>query len=54
MLAFVSLYNLLGWSAFVGVGIMIFSIPLNTVIKFLEKSPSEADEVQGQAFALHE
>ncbi|RDB20896.1 Metal resistance protein YCF1 [Hypsizygus marmoreus] len=31
-LAFVSLYNLLGWSAFVGVGIMVFSIPLNTVI----------------------
>ncbi|KAH9989856.1 metal resistance protein YCF1 [Russula vinacea] len=31
-LAFVSLYNLLGWSAFVGVGIMVFSVPLNTVI----------------------
>jgi ATP-binding cassette subfamily C (CFTR/MRP) protein 1 len=31
-LAFVSLYNLLGWSAFVGVGIMIFSVPLNTMI----------------------
>ncbi|KAI0065635.1 metal resistance protein YCF1 [Artomyces pyxidatus] len=31
-LAFVSLYNLLGWSAFVGVAIMIFSIPLNTWI----------------------
>lgn len=29
-LAFISLYNLLGWSAFVGVGIMIISIPLNT------------------------
>jgi hypothetical protein len=29
-IAFVSLYNLLGWSAFVGVGIMVFSIPLNT------------------------
>jgi len=29
-LAFVSLYNLMGWSAFVGVAIMIFSIPLNT------------------------
>lgn len=25
-----SLYNLLGWSAFVGVAIMIFSVPLNT------------------------
>ncbi|KIK60287.1 hypothetical protein GYMLUDRAFT_73760 [Collybiopsis luxurians FD-317 M1] len=31
-LAFVSLYNLLGWPAFVGVAIMIFSIPLNTFI----------------------
>ncbi|KAI0305966.1 metal resistance protein YCF1 [Multifurca ochricompacta] len=31
-LAFISLYNLLGWSAFVGVAIMIFSVPLNTVI----------------------
>ncbi|KAF9779193.1 metal resistance protein YCF1 [Thelephora terrestris] len=29
ILAFVSLYNLLGWSAFVGVAIMVFSIPLN-------------------------
>lgn len=32
ILAFVSLYNLLGWSAFVGVAIMIFSVPLNTSI----------------------
>ncbi|OBZ66416.1 Metal resistance protein YCF1 [Grifola frondosa] len=32
MLAFVSLYNILGWPAFVGVAIMVFSIPLNTVI----------------------
>ncbi|KAH7888221.1 P-loop containing nucleoside triphosphate hydrolase protein, partial [Phlebopus sp. FC_14] len=31
-LAFISLYDLLGWSAFVGVAIMIFSIPLNTAI----------------------
>jgi len=30
MLAFISLYNLLGWAAFVGVAIMIISIPLNT------------------------
>ncbi|KAI0272641.1 hypothetical protein BC834DRAFT_840866 [Gloeopeniophorella convolvens] len=36
-LAFVSLYNLLGWSAFVGVAIMIVSIPLNTMIaRFLK------------------
>ncbi|KAF5351595.1 hypothetical protein D9758_007166 [Tetrapyrgos nigripes] len=31
-LAFISLYNLLGWPAFVGVAIMVFSVPLNTVI----------------------
>ncbi|KAI0788813.1 metal resistance protein YCF1 [Abortiporus biennis] len=31
-LAFISLYNILGWPAFVGVGIMVVSIPLNTVI----------------------
>ncbi|KAI0255781.1 P-loop containing nucleoside triphosphate hydrolase protein [Lactifluus subvellereus] len=31
-LAFISLYDLLGWSAFVGVAIMLFSVPLNTVI----------------------
>ncbi|KAJ3484887.1 hypothetical protein NLI96_g5332 [Meripilus lineatus] len=31
-LAFISLYNILGWSAFVGVGVMVFSIPLNTTI----------------------
>jgi ATP-binding cassette, subfamily C (CFTR/MRP), member 1 len=30
-LAFISLYNLLGWSAFVGVAVMILSIPINTV-----------------------
>ncbi|KAA1470346.1 P-loop containing nucleoside triphosphate hydrolase protein [Dentipellis sp. KUC8613] len=37
-LAFISLYNLLGWSAFVGVAIMIISIPLNTIIaRYLKK-----------------
>lgn len=37
-LAFVSLYNILGWSAFVGVAIMIVSIPLNTYIaRFLKR-----------------
>ncbi|KAJ8592180.1 P-loop containing nucleoside triphosphate hydrolase protein [Rhizopogon salebrosus TDB-379] len=40
-LAFVSLYNLLGWSAFVGVAIMIISIPLNTVIARLLKKMQE-------------
>jgi ATP-binding cassette, subfamily C (CFTR/MRP), member 1 len=37
-LAFVSLYNLLGWSAFVGVAIMVLSVPLNTFIaRFLKR-----------------
>ncbi|KAK2463720.1 hypothetical protein APHAL10511_004471 [Amanita phalloides] len=31
-LAFISLYDLLGWAAFVGVTVMIVSIPLNTYI----------------------
>ncbi|KAI3619753.1 metal resistance protein ycf1 [Moniliophthora roreri] len=31
-LAFISLYDLLGWPAFVGVAIMVFSIPLNTLM----------------------
>jgi hypothetical protein len=30
-LAFISLYKLLGWSAFVGVAVMVVSIPINTV-----------------------
>nr|UYV50462.1 YCF1 [Agaricus brasiliensis] len=42
IIAFVSLYNLLGWSAFVGVGIMIFSIPLNTQIARVLKRMQEA------------
>ncbi|KIJ59434.1 hypothetical protein HYDPIDRAFT_118534 [Hydnomerulius pinastri MD-312] len=40
-LAFVSLYNLLGWSAFVGVAIMIISIPLNTAIARILKRMQE-------------
>ncbi|KIJ21067.1 hypothetical protein PAXINDRAFT_106999 [Paxillus involutus ATCC 200175] len=40
-LAFVSLYDLLGWSAFVGVAIMIFSIPLNTFIARILKKMQE-------------
>ncbi|WFD22874.1 hypothetical protein MEQU1_001551 [Malassezia equina] len=31
-MAFVSLHNLLGWSAFVGVAIMVVSVPLNTAL----------------------
>lgn len=38
VLAFISLYNIMGWSAFVGVGVMIVSIPLNTIIaRFLKR-----------------
>ncbi|EPQ56430.1 multidrug resistance-associated ABC transporter [Gloeophyllum trabeum ATCC 11539] len=40
-LAFVSLYNLLGWSAFVGVAIMVVSIPLNTYIASILKRMQE-------------
>ncbi|KDR65747.1 hypothetical protein GALMADRAFT_232908 [Galerina marginata CBS 339.88] len=40
-LAFVSLYNLLGWAAFVGVAIMIVSIPLNTFIARILKRMQE-------------
>ncbi|KZT65750.1 multidrug resistance-associated ABC transporter [Daedalea quercina L-15889] len=40
-LAFISLYNILGWAAFVGVAIMIVSIPLNTVIARILKKLQE-------------
>lgn len=40
-LAFISLYNLLGWSAFVGVAIMILSIPINTGIARYTKKLQE-------------
>ena len=30
LVAFASLYNLMGWPAFVGVAIMVISVPLNT------------------------
>ncbi|KAF8909428.1 multidrug resistance-associated ABC transporter [Gymnopilus junonius] len=40
-LAFVSLYNLLGWAAFVGVAIMVISIPLNTYIARILKRMQE-------------
>lgn len=37
-LAFISLYNLLGWPAFVGVAIMAGSLPVSTIIaKYLKK-----------------
>lgn len=40
-LAFVSLYNLLGWPSFIGVGIMIVSIPVNTALARYMRSLSE-------------
>ncbi|KJA15567.1 hypothetical protein HYPSUDRAFT_48272 [Hypholoma sublateritium FD-334 SS-4] len=40
-LAFISLYNLLGWAAFVGVAIMVVSIPLNTFIARILKRMQE-------------
>ncbi|KAF9518525.1 hypothetical protein BS47DRAFT_1388932 [Hydnum rufescens UP504] len=37
-LAFISLYKLLGWPAFVGVAVMILAIPINTgIARFLKK-----------------
>ncbi|CAE6428317.1 unnamed protein product [Rhizoctonia solani] len=42
MLAFVSLYEILGWPAFVGVAIMIVSLPLNTYIARLLKNLQQA------------
>ncbi|RDX54318.1 metal resistance protein YCF1 [Lentinus brumalis] len=41
ILAFISLYNIMGWPAFVGVGVMIVSIPLNTLIARLLKKQQE-------------
>lgn len=40
-LAFVSLYNLLGWPSFVGVGIMVVSVPINTALARYMRSLSE-------------
>ncbi|KAF8636372.1 hypothetical protein AX17_003557 [Amanita inopinata Kibby_2008] len=41
ILAFISLYDLLGWAAMVGVAIMIISIPLNTFIARVLKKMQE-------------
>ncbi|EMD38835.1 hypothetical protein CERSUDRAFT_92869 [Gelatoporia subvermispora B] len=41
VLAFISLYNILGWAAFVGVAIMIVSIPMNTAIARMLKRMQE-------------
>jgi ATP-binding cassette subfamily C (CFTR/MRP) protein 1 len=37
ILAFVSLYNLVGWQAFTGVAIMVVSLPINTMVNKLNK-----------------
>jgi ATP-binding cassette subfamily C (CFTR/MRP) protein 1 len=42
ILAFISLYHLLGWSAFVGVAIMVFSVPAQTLIARYLKRMQEA------------
>ena len=41
VLAFVSLYNLLGWPSFVGVAIMVVSIPINTALARYMRSLAE-------------
>ncbi|CAO1618700.1 unnamed protein product [Sympodiomycopsis kandeliae] len=41
LLAFVSLYNLLGWPAFAGVGVMVISLPLNTMLAKYMRSLAE-------------
>ncbi|PWN29615.1 hypothetical protein BDZ90DRAFT_230483 [Jaminaea rosea] len=41
LLAFISLYNLLGWPAFAGVLVMVFSIPLNTMLAKYMRSLAE-------------
>ncbi|KAJ6497379.1 ABC transporter transmembrane region-domain-containing protein [Mycena sanguinolenta] len=41
ILAFISLYNLLGWASFVGVGVMIVSLPLSTFIARILKRMQE-------------
>ncbi|KDN53139.1 putative YCF1-vacuolar ABC transporter [Tilletiaria anomala UBC 951] len=44
-LAFISLYSLMGWQAFVGVAIMVVSVPLNTVLARYMKKLSEKQMV---------
>jgi ABC-type multidrug transport system fused ATPase/permease subunit len=38
ILAFISLYNLVGWQAFTGVAVMIISLPINTMIARYNKT----------------
>ncbi|KAJ7767456.1 multidrug resistance-associated ABC transporter [Mycena maculata] len=40
-LAFISLYNLLGWASFVGIAVMVFSLPLSTQIARVLKRMQE-------------
>ncbi|TIB16346.1 hypothetical protein E3P89_00354 [Wallemia ichthyophaga] len=47
LLAFISLYNLLGWQSFVGVGVMIVSIPITTVIaRYVKKLSLEQMKIK--------
>ncbi|KAJ7126538.1 P-loop containing nucleoside triphosphate hydrolase protein [Mycena crocata] len=41
ILAFISLYNLLGWASFVGVAVMVLSLPLSTFIARVLKGMQE-------------
>lgn len=53
VLAFVSLYGLLGWSAFVGVAIMVVSVPLNTLLaRTMKKLSSEQMAVKDRRTRL--
>jgi len=52
-IAFVSLYNLLGWSAFVGVAIMVVSVPLNTALAhYLRKLSAQQMKVRDRRTGL--
>ncbi|TIC23626.1 hypothetical protein E3Q12_01940 [Wallemia mellicola] len=47
VLAFFSLYDLLGWQSFVGVGVMIISIPVTTVIaRYVKKLSLEQMKIK--------
>ncbi|WWC68420.1 uncharacterized protein I206_102347 [Kwoniella pini CBS 10737] len=37
LIAFISLYRLVGWQAFMGVAVMIFSLPANTILNRINK-----------------
>ena len=53
ILAFVSLYNLVGWQAFVGVAVMVISLPITTVLarynKGLQRKLMKTKDVRTRA-----